>query len=198
MPNRFLLCFFLSASFAVSQLDRGQIIGSISDPSGAIVPGARITATQKATGIVFSASATATGAYTLAALPVGIYDLQVEATGFKRVQQTGLEVNAGSSVRVDIALDLGSTGESVQVHAEVVHLETDSARSATNITNKLVQDLPLVVGGRVRSVFDLAILRWRPRCRVRHVDGRDVGLSRIEQLSDGARSPKRSFRGCHQ
>ena len=184
MPNRFLLCFFLSASFAVSQLDRGQIIGSISDPSGAIVPGARITATQKATGIVFSASATATGAYTLAALPVGIYDLQVEATGFKRVQQTGLEVNAGSSVRVDIALDLGSTGESVQVHAEVVHLETDSARSATNITNKLVQDLPLVVGGRVRSVFDLAILAPETRTGNRFRIGGGQGAA-FDMLMDG-------------
>ena len=145
MSNRFFVVFFVTASLALSQLDRGQIVGSISDPSGATVPGARISATQKATGIVFSALTTTTGAYTLAALPVGIYDLEVEASGFKRMQQAGLEVNAGSSIRVDIALDLGSIGESVQVHAEVVHLETDSARSATNITNKLVQDLPLVV-----------------------------------------------------
>ena len=69
-----------------------------------------------------------------------------------------MPVDAGSNVREDVHLEIGSATQTVEVQAEAVSLQTDNARSQTVITDKLIHDLPTVVGGNLRSPFDLAIL----------------------------------------
>ena len=152
----------VSAAAAVSsgfaQLDRGVITGVVTDPSGAAVPDARIIAVHVSTNVSTSTASTASGNYTLPALPIGTYRFTVEAGGFKQAKQENLLVTAGSTIRLDIAMEMGTVSESVQVTARTTTLETESTRVATNLSNKLVDDLPLVVAGQMRNVFNLAMV----------------------------------------
>jgi hypothetical protein len=142
----------------LGQLDRGTISGLVTDPSGAAVVDAKVTATHLDTNIGYATATAMTGNYTLPMMPVGRYRFEVEAAGFRRSVRPAVTVTAGSALRVDAVLDLGAVTESVEIVAEPPSLEFDSARVATNVTTRLVQDLPLVVSGRVRNVFDLAVL----------------------------------------
>jgi hypothetical protein len=82
----------------------------------------------------------------------------VEAQGFKRSVREGVVITAGATTRLDVALELGSVSESVEIQAKTTPLETESTRVGTNVTTKLVEDLPLVVGGQIRNVFNLALI----------------------------------------
>lgn len=153
-----LLPFALLPVAALAQLDRGSITGVLRDPSDAGVPGAQVRATQTDTGVAHSVQSAATGDYLIPSLPAGRYRVTAEAPGFKRVMRDGIDVTAGSTLRIDLTLEVGAVSEQVEVTAQAPLLESDSARVATNVTRQLVDNLPLVVAGRVRSVFDLAIL----------------------------------------
>src|SRR5437588_2102572 len=93
---------WLAASLALGQSDRGTITGTISDASGALIPGAKITLTNTETGTVAETVATSTGNYTLPSLPVGTYTLRVEHTGFNTTQETGIHVQVAVTNRVDV------------------------------------------------------------------------------------------------
>jgi hypothetical protein len=149
------------------------------------VPGAKVTAVHVETGTSSASAATNAGAYTLPALQIGAYRVEYEAPGFKRSVRDQVVLTAGSTIRLDISLELGSVGESVMVSAQASPIETESARVATNITTKLVQDLPLLVDGGIRSIFTLA--RIAPETRgagqgFRIGGGQQVGW---EMLMDG-------------
>jgi len=91
----------------------------------------------------------ADGKYVLR-LPPGDYNVRVEKEGFRSALVTQLTLNAASSLRADITLEVGQAQQTVEVTADAVHLQTDNAKSATTITQKLVDDLPTVVGGAMR------------------------------------------------
>jgi len=139
-------------------MNRGVIQGVITDPTGGSIAGAKITATQIETNLTTTSASTDTGNYTLPALTIGRYRIAVEAQGFKRAVKDEVVVTSGATMRLDIPLELGSVAESVEVSAQASALETESARVGTNITNKLVEDLPLAVNGQLRNVFNLAII----------------------------------------
>ena len=101
---------------------------------------------------------TETGNYTLPALKIGDYRVEVETPGFKRAVRQSVTLESGAFVRVDFKLDVGEVTESVQVDAAASAIETESTRIATNLTSKLVQDIPLQVSGQIRNVFDLAVV----------------------------------------
>jgi hypothetical protein len=154
------VCLFslLALSAAWGQLNRGTITGIVTDPSGAAVAEAKITAVHLETNISSSTSSTMNGNYTLSSLPIGVYRLEVEAAGFKRALRDNVSLSAGVTVGIDVTLEIGSLAESVEVQAASAPIETESTRVGTNITSKLVQDLPLVVAGRIRNVFNLAVI----------------------------------------
>jgi hypothetical protein len=147
-----------TACCAHAQLNRGTLTGVVTDPSGAAVPSVQITAVHTATGASASTVTTDGGNYTLPSLIIGNYRVTAEAAGFKRAVRENLELNAGATMRLDIALEIGSVGESILVEARASALETETTRVATSITNKLVEDLPLQVDGAIRSVFNLALV----------------------------------------
>ena len=74
---------------------------------------------------------------------------------FRPTNVTGVQLSAGSTARIDITMELGGVTESVDVVAEATFLQTEDARVSTNVSNQLIDQLPLVVGGAMRSVFDL-------------------------------------------
>jgi hypothetical protein len=148
----------LLTALCVAQLNRGSLTGVATDPSGAAVSSTVINATHLDTGVVSSTSTTENGNYTLPALPIGIYRVEFEAAGFKKVVRDKMEVIAGGTHRLDVQFELGSVTESVMVQAQASALQTESSRVATNVNTKLVEDLPLQVNGAIRSVFNLALI----------------------------------------
>src|SRR6266704_1566786 len=155
------LTFYLSFLFAASlqaQLNKATLTGVVIDPSGAAIAGARITATQLATNATFSTTTTATGNYAIPALDIGSYRIETEAGGFKRSIRDAVTLESGATVRLDVTMEIGAVSEAVEVTARASALETESTRVSTNLTRKLVEDLPLVVSGQIRNVFNLALI----------------------------------------
>ena len=151
-----LFAGFALPSFA--QLDRGSLTGVVNDPTAAAVVNAKVLATHAETNTTFSTATSDTGNYTLPGLSIGRYRVAVEAAGFKRSVRDNVVVASGATLRLDFTVELGAVTDSVEVTAQAAILETDTTRVATNLTNKLVEDLPLVVAGQIRSVFNLALI----------------------------------------
>jgi hypothetical protein len=153
-----VVCALFLCAAALAQSERGTISGSVADPTGAMVPGAKVTITNIATNVATGTATNETGGYVAPNLPPGVYSIRVEKEGFRSALLKEATLNAASSVRADITLEVGTAQQTVEVMAEAIALQTDNAKSATTITQKLVDDLPTVVGGAMRSPFDLAIL----------------------------------------
>lgn len=147
---------FLFATLGLyAQSERGAITGIVSDPAGASIPGATIAITHIDTGSTQSLEATGAGQYTAANLPPGIYRIEVSAPGFKRFVGSNVTLTAGGTIRMDAQLQIGQVSESVEVTAAVAQIQTENAKITTAVTNKLVDELPLVVGGSMRNPFNL-------------------------------------------
>jgi hypothetical protein len=146
------------ASLAMAQSERGTITGTIRDASGAVIPGAKVTLTNTQTGLAFSNPANEEGDYTVPQLPVGVYTVHVEKDGFRPATVTGVNLNASATVRADATLEVGTAVQAVEVSASALTLSTENAKTSVTMNNKLVDELPLVVGGAMRSPFNLAAL----------------------------------------
>jgi len=156
--------FLLSALFAgllSAQGDRGTITGAVTDAGGSRIPAARITATQRETNAQFKATTTESGEFTLPSLPIGPYRVVVESDGFKTAIRDNVRLGTGSTVRLDTELEIGSVQQSIEISGQSSQLQTDSAKISNQIPNKLIEDLPTVVSGNMRSPFDLANITRR-------------------------------------
>jgi hypothetical protein len=138
------------------QSDRGALRGVVHDATGAVVPNASIVAINIGTNNDFKTTTSTAGEFSLPSLPASTYRVRVESTGFKSLQQDGIAVEAGETISLDLKLEIGATQETVEVTSEVAQLQTDSARVATQMSTKLVEELPIPVNGNMRSPFDLA------------------------------------------
>lgn len=147
--------FLCLSLVAMAQSERGNITGIVTDPSGAAVAGASLTATQRDTNAVSRATTSAAGEYNIPNLLPGVYRLEVTAAGFKRSLQQNITISAGATVRADSTLQLGQVSESIEVTAAAATIQTENAKVSTLVENKLVDELPLVVGGAMRSPFNL-------------------------------------------
>ena len=145
-----------SALQLLAQGDRGVITGTVMDTTRAVVPGAAVTAIQTSTNTTYKTVTSAAGDFTIPSVPVGNYLLRVEKQSFK-VHITGnVVVNPGETVRVDVSLEVGQTQQSVEVIATAQLVQSENARVATEVSNTLVDALPVQVNGNSRSPFDLA------------------------------------------
>lgn len=147
----------ISAEPLWAQATLGNLTGQVSDPTGAAVPGAKITATNVSTAVSSSTVSTATGSYSLPLYP-GVYQLSVQAEGFKRYVREGVTITAGATLRLDPALELGAVTETVAVSSTLLTVQSENAKVTTAVENKFVDELPLVVGGALRSPFDLVAI----------------------------------------
>ena len=149
------LCLALTA---FAQSERGTITGTIRDSSGAVIPAAKVVLTNTQTGVTATMTSNADGEYTIPQLPVGTYSVRIEKEGFRPASITGVILNASATVRADAALEVGAATQAIEVSAGALTLGTENAKSSVTINNKLVDELPLVVGGTLRSPFNLASL----------------------------------------
>ena len=152
------LTFALAACASLwAQGDRGTLRGTVHDASGAVVPNASVTATNTGTNADSRTSSNGVnGDFTLPSLQPGTYRLRVESPGFRTLVQENIAVATGDTVSLDLRLDVGSAQETIEVSADASLLQTDTARVATQISAKFVEELPIAVNGGVRSPFDLA------------------------------------------
>ena len=143
---------------AFAQSDRGTVSGVITDTAGASISGAKVTITNSATNTATSTVTTDAGEFTVPNLPVGNYKIEFAQSGFKRYVQENVVVAAGGAVRVDAQLQLGQVTESIEVSAAANQVQTENAKIQTAVSRKMVEELPLVVGGAMRSVFNLVTI----------------------------------------
>jgi hypothetical protein len=141
------LVALLGAAALLAQLNRGSITGVLTDPTGAVIPGAKISIKNMATGAVYEIESNAAGQYTMPNLPTGPYQITFEAPSFKKLVRDGVTLSATEVLRVDATLEVGSVSESVQVTAEVPRLQTETPEVAGTLSNRQLIDLPLGFGG---------------------------------------------------
>ncbi|MFN8006254.1 MAG: carboxypeptidase-like regulatory domain-containing protein [Terriglobia bacterium] len=141
-----------------AQSGRGTINGTILDSAGAVVQGVKITVTDPATGVSSTTESTDVGTYTVPDLPVGLYTLRVEKQGFKTIIRSGITLTSASVIRVDFTLEIGEVRQEIEVTGDISQVQTEEAKISSNVSNLMIKELPLVVGGALRSPFDLATL----------------------------------------
>jgi hypothetical protein len=125
-----------------AQSTTGTIYGTVADPSGASIPGCKVTARNVATGVSQSTVTNGSGDYTFATVDPGDYSVSTTATGFKNLTQTGVQVAANQNVHVAFNLPVGSATENVSVEAGMTMVDTREAQIATTIEQRELQELP--------------------------------------------------------
>src|SRR6266566_8323936 len=139
-----VVSLFLSALAAFAQTDRGTITGTVSDTTGAVIPGVAIEAKNVQTGAQYQAGSSETGNFTLAQLPAGTYELSAALPGFRRFVRPGVIVSVATVLRIDVSLEVGATGDSVTVEAASPSLKTESGEVSHNVSYDNVNNLPVL------------------------------------------------------
>jgi hypothetical protein len=117
------------------------VVGTVTDPSGSVIPNVAINITSSDTGITRSVTSNDAGQYVAPDLPIGHYNLKAEASGFKVAEKTGVVLNVGDRTRIDFALTLGATKETITVEANAVRVQSDSGEVSDVITGQQVTQL---------------------------------------------------------
>ena len=140
----FLLSFPAENRFVQAQaIGSGQIQGTITDANGSVVSGATVEAVQKDSGLHRTVTSSGDGGYNLPDLPVGPYQLNVSAQGFSSYQQSGIVIEVGNNLRVDVKLQVGAVSQSVQVTAGASMVQTEDQSISQVIDRQRTVDLPL-------------------------------------------------------
>ena len=187
-PQSAVLYLTLISSPALlhAQADRGTITGTITDPSGAVIPGVQVTATDPATGTHYTSTSNNDGIYNLLNLPVATYTLHYSRAQFKTEDRVGVSLQVQQRAQIDIKLQVGSQDQTVTVTAEPA-LQTQT-ELGTNLTSQVVTDLPLTAnGGRDITAFAFSIT---PTVSGNEYDGHVGGSQAFskEVLIDGTSS----------
>ncbi len=130
----------------------------VTDSTGAAVANMPVTITNIATNTSEHVNTTNGGEYNAPNLSPGSYRIEIAAPGFKRFVEQGITLTAGSTLRLDAQLQVGQVSEVLEVQAQAAQMQTENAKVSTAVQNILVDDLPLVVGGAMRSAFDLVAI----------------------------------------
>jgi hypothetical protein len=144
----YVLLLTVTATFA--QSNTGSLSGTITDQSSGAVPGATVTATHSETGLKTKTESTDAGVYVFASLPVGVYEVTIEKTGFKKLNRKNIEVRVAQRLALDLVMEVGNVSDSVEVTAQAPLLDAESSEKGQNFSNKLMSTLPLFTGG-IRS-----------------------------------------------
>ncbi|HET9129892.1 MAG TPA: carboxypeptidase-like regulatory domain-containing protein, partial [Terriglobia bacterium] len=129
---RVVVAILVSLLFSIpsfSQSSNGTVSGSVNDPSGAIVPGVTITATNNATGVTSTAISNEAGVYNISGLLPGVYKVSSSLTGFRPQTFTDVQVGNAAQIRLNFALTLGAGAQTVEVTIEAQNLITSSSSS---------------------------------------------------------------------
>ncbi|HWR53500.1 MAG TPA: TonB-dependent receptor [Bryobacteraceae bacterium] len=173
---------------ASAQVLYGSIVGTVTDPSNAVVPKIAVTVTNTLTGLSRQAITDEDGYYSISNLPEGTYDVAVSATGFKPVTQKGVNVSINSVTRADVGLEVGGVTESVTIDASAALLQTTKADVSVNLESRAIEELPLsnyrnyqslinLVPGATPARFQNAVTDTPGRALTTNVNGQERGAN---------------------
>lgn len=157
-----IAAFFIGASLFVglcapslwSQATWGTITGYVKDPSGAVIPGVTVTATEQSTGVTSKVVTDSSGLYIITHLNPGTYTIAAQSKGFKRFVQENITLQVDSTARVDCKLILGAVAQSISVTSAPLLLKSEKTDVSRNISEREVQALPLM-GHNLTKLFDI-------------------------------------------
>lgn len=153
--RRFLLAsllLFVFASLAAAQ--EATVVGTVTDSTGAVVPGVTITIMNVDTGVVRTITSNETGQYVVPDLKIGKYSVKAESAGFKVSERTGIVLAVGDRARVDFQMQVGDTRESVTINAEAIRVQSESSEVSNVITTRQVSELAV----NSRNLYQLVTL----------------------------------------
>src|SRR5215831_14173311 len=154
--GRYLLLVLLGVLFiagtnqSFGQDTNASLSGTVTDPSGAVIPGAKLTLTNEATAFQSTYLSDEAGAYNFRNLTPGKYTLAVTATGFKSSTQTGIQLSVNQTARTDIHLEVGKTDETVTVSATTSLINYENQTLEGGVSPEALQSFPLTVNGAPR------------------------------------------------
>ena len=128
---------------ATAQVLYGSVVGTVSDPSGAVIPGAAVTLTSKQIGASRTEKSDEGGRYSFVNVLPGTYDVSVTATGFRTFLAQGVDVTPNTIQRIDSKLEVGQIADQVTVEASAVALQTDKSDTHTEITTAAITNMPI-------------------------------------------------------
>jgi hypothetical protein len=128
---------------AYAQTGTSSITGTVTDASGAVIAGARVTARNEATGVTFTQTSTAAGVYSFQSLTVGSYAITAEMTGFKTIHKTGNVLEVGTPLVVEVTLEVGQTTDVVNVEGGYERIQSTNATLGNVVEQKAIEALPL-------------------------------------------------------
>src|ERR1700681_484690 len=138
-----VLVLFSLAFSAAAQTYRGAINGTVTDPSGAVIPDAEVKARNKATDVTASTTSTSDGQFAFQDLPVGLYVVSVTASGFPEMTVDNVMVTQGSVYTLPVKLTMSQQATTVEVSAATLSLDTTTETQTTTVTGEALQDMPL-------------------------------------------------------
>ena len=141
---------------AYAQADRATVTGIVHDASGATVPAVAVTVVNTQTGIKYNTETNDTGYYSVGSLPVGGYQINYIASGFKELTRSGLTLTAGQVARADVQLDVGEVSEKLTVTGEAPLLQTEVAQASKAVGWEVFKTLPLTFGSGGRNMTEFA------------------------------------------
>jgi len=188
---------FLVTNSAQAQVLYGSVLGTVTDPSSAVVPNASVTLTNTNTNQSRSATTDEGGRYSVVNVLPGTYSVKVGASGFKTFERTGVNVEANTIARVDVSLEVGAASQTVEVQSNAVSLQTDKSDTHSTIGARTIESMPLgayrnyeqlmnLVPGSAPAAFQNSITDTPGRALAMHVNGGNsqTNITRI----DGAAS----------
>jgi len=158
---------------ALAQIDTGSIVGTVRDPTGAVVPNASVTLTNTATGVARTSATNEAGEYQFNALVPGTYSVKASATGFASQQRNDVTIEVQSRPSVDFDLKIGDAAQTIEVQAGTPLLETQTADVGGVVAERPIRDLPL----NGRRYADLALLE--PGIQKNYTNGNNMAPDRF-------------------
>jgi hypothetical protein len=174
---RSILALTLATAAAFAQTSTSQLSGTVTDPSGGTVPGASVTLTNEATGVSLRQTTTDAGLFAFPSIPAGVYTVKVEAKGFRAFEQRANTVQVGTPQVVNVRLEVGAVGETVQVIASAEGVQTSNAVLGNVVTQTAIVSLPL--NGR----NPLNLLMYEPGVVQRSGNGVNVNGARLAAVN---------------
>ncbi|HEY3705386.1 MAG TPA: carboxypeptidase regulatory-like domain-containing protein [Terracidiphilus sp.] len=158
----------------------GTVTGVVADPTGAVIPGVKLTLTDQNKGYAFNATSDKSGRYLYRSVPPGLYSVSAEMTGFEKTVRTDIRVDVNVNATADLSLKVSGSSETVQVNAQTQLLDAEDATTGLVVDRKFINDLPLID----RNVMDLTMLTPG----VTEADDQCVGCGGTNFVSNGSRN----------
>ena len=150
-----IFLFLLIPALSFAQEATARIAGTVTDPSGAVIPGVEVTVTSTATQLSRKATTNSDGYYQVLGLPIGNYKVTAEHTGFRTLVSDEYKLLINQALRVDIKMEVGATTQTVEVGAQAAEVETVNATLGQSVTGRTLTNMPL----NGRDALDLALLQ---------------------------------------